>query len=1067
MSNAPNFMLQRLIESEAVGVRPRTGAAGHLTVACILDEFSAACFGPEADFAPLTMRDWRVELIAAKPDLLLVESAWRGHRNKWTNEVSRRGPELMGILEWCRERGVPTAFWNKEDPVHFRSFLTVAREFDAVFTTDLDSVPSYRAALNHDNVHFLPFAAQPVTHNPIEKFERIDGCAFAGAYYRKYPERTADLERLSEALAEAGPFHIYDRNFGKPDGDYTFPEDYQQFIVGGLTPDEIDIAYKGYTTNLNLNSVKQSQSMFARRVYELMASGTQVVSNFSRGLRTVFGELSITSDSPQEFSRSIARLKAEPNGPERLRVMALRKVMREHTYSERLAFIASAVGINLHNQMPDSPLIVAHCHGAREVELCLRSLHRQEHANWHAAIISDAGVTVDDPRVMVTTTLEDAMAWGRNLSPSHVGQFDPRSWYGPHYLHDILSTLRWAAVDAAGLREHYAWTESGLMRRQPETAWRRASSLDITRSLRRLSTWDEAAELVTLDAGPVDGLAIHPLGYVFRGADSDPAPEVCDLDWSVGSSLAELRDFSRSLQRPPSFTSPYDVDLEKLVAGVAQDPRVTIEHHADGHVSITSDLPADKHTYLYSSGQDVSGFTDPSHPVAHFEVGPGLDVTLAVVFLDEAGKRLGHVMVGNGKNVDLAVPEGCQQLRLGFRVRGPGSAILARVTGQAIPRPPHPVVVPSRKLVVTNIYPSYENLYRNGFVHSRVRAYRDHNVRAEVLCVDEKAIAPSFREFEGVDVTHAGPGTLEGTLAGGGVDHALVHFLSPAMWAALKDNSALQTVNVWVHGSEVQPWWRRAYNYSAEDELRQAKQESDLRLAFWREVLEHLPSNFHFIFVSQYFADEVFEDVGITLPTDRYSIIHNPIDEDVFSYIAKPPEQRKRVLSVRPYASRKYANDLSVAAVLELKDRPGFDDLEFAFHGDGPMWDETLAPLTKFDNVQLHRGFLTHAEIAALHKQYGLFLTPTRMDAQGVSRDEAMSSGLVPLTSSVAAIPEFVDDQVGILADGEDHLALAEGIWALAHDPDRFSKMSAAAAARTRRQCSTEVIIPQELALFD
>jgi glycosyltransferase involved in cell wall biosynthesis len=40
---------------------------------------------------------------------------------------------------------------------------------------------------------------------------------------------------------------------------------------------------------------------------------------------------------------------------------------------------------------------------------------------------------------------------------------------------------------------------------------------------------------------------------------------------------------------------------------------------------------------------------------------------------------------------------------------------------------------------------------------------------------------------------------------------------------------------------------------------------------------------------------------------------------------------------------------------------------------------------------------------------------PSRTDTQGVSRDEAMSSGLVPVTNAVAAIPEFVDDTVECL----------------------------------------------------
>jgi glycosyltransferase involved in cell wall biosynthesis len=50
------------------------------------------------------------------------------------------------------------------------------------------------------------------------------------------------------------------------------------------------------------------------------------------------------------------------------------------------------------------------------------------------------------------------------------------------------------------------------------------------------------------------------------------------------------------------------------------------------------------------------------------------------------------------------------------------------------------------------------------------------------------------------------------------------------------------------------------------------------------------------------------------------------------------------------------------------------------------------------------------------------------METQGVSRNEAMSSGLVPITNAVATIPEFVDDSCGILAPGGDAEAMAHGI---------------------------------------
>ncbi len=87
------------------------------------------------------------------------------------------------------------------------------------------------------------------------------------------------------------------------------------------------------------------------------------------------------------------------------------------------------------------------------------------------------------------------------------------------------------------------------------------------------------------------------------------------------------------------------------------------------------------------------------------------------------------------------------------------------------------------------------------------------------------------------------------------------------------------------------------------------------------------------------------------------------------------------------------------------------------------------------------------------------------MDAQGVSRDEAMASGLVPVTNAVTAIPEFVDDICGILAPGEDADAMAKGISLLYEQPGEFSAMSEAAAKRVRAQSDAQRVISAELAV--
>ena len=134
---------------------------------------------------------------------------------------------------------------------------------------------------------------------------------FAGACYRRYPERNRDLEELVAGVAPILKIDIFDRNFDSSDDNYRFPDSYRPLIRGTLSPDLVHHAYREYEYGLNLNSVKQSGTMFARRVLELMASGTLVIGNYSRGVRAMFGELATSGDIGEEADNRVRELVRE------------------------------------------------------------------------------------------------------------------------------------------------------------------------------------------------------------------------------------------------------------------------------------------------------------------------------------------------------------------------------------------------------------------------------------------------------------------------------------------------------------------------------------------------------------------------------------------------------------------------------------------------------------------------------------------------------------------------------------------------------------------------------------
>ena len=1057
-------------------------ASGKLRLAAVMDEFTYHSYAPECDLYQLTPENALNELTAFRPEMLFIESAWRGKDDLWGSKVGHKAQELIQVVDWCRQRNIPTVFWNKEDPIHFETFLSTAKLFDFVFTTDIDCIHRYKSALGHENVYLLPFACQPLASNPIEKFERKDAFCFAGAYYVKYPDRTRDLGNFMTALAEHRPVEIYDRNFGKNDPNYQFPPEYHPFIIGNLPFDQIDKAYKGYRYAINLNSIKQSQSMFARRVFELLASNTITVSNFSRGVRVIFGDLVFTSDNGSEIVRRIKALGDDAN-VRKFRLAGLRKVMSDHTYEDRLAYIVSKVtGKPSENLLPQV-VVTASAENDREFFAITSSYAAQSYSNRRLIIVVPDGFTpqaVPPKTRIVTSTIAASLILGEIARPGElIASFNPADYYGPNYLLDLVLATRYSVAKVIGKAARYEMFEGNQIRLlEPDTQYRAVSHLAACSSVvrsdfiahRQLGAWVAKAANAELRADEM--LSIDEFNYCKNAGMVDDA--------AVVIAVGDLQGLNKGIQATEMVAqaeriAPAHVEADNAPtltgAALAEylKPQANQSYAlavSDNLLEVKSSLADGKHEYLYAAidcrPADL-GFIDKAQ--IYFDVTPGLNLQFVLRFLDAKKQPIEtHVKTAN-RNHESTIPIGTEWIKFGLRIYGGGAASIVSLVFGERRIIPGKVIGRAEHLVLTNHYPSYDELYRNGFLHTRVAAYAERGVRLDVFRL--RMDAPlSYHEFQNIDAITGSQEALEKLLADGRYKTILVHFLDEPMWEVLKHYVDKIKVIVWLHGADIQPWERRSFNYTTDEERAAASRASDKRMAFWRGLLSNPPKNLKLVFVSSMFAETVMDDLGFRLPHDAYGIVHNPINTELFSYEEKPVEQRKRILSIRPYASRIYANDVAVETILALSRKPFFKELEFRLIGDGKLFDEVLAPVRNFANVQIERRFLTHQEIADLHKHYGLFLCPTRWDTQGVSKDEAMSSGLIPIINNVAAISEFVDSNCAILAAPESAVDMAAGITMLYENPEKFARMSNAAAQRVRKQSNIHDIITAELKLF-
>lgn len=467
-----------------------------LRVAVVLDDFSRLALAPEWDQVEVTPAEWRSQ-VAARVDLLFVESAWHGNSGSWRYQLTGSKapvPELVDLVEHCRSRGVPTIFWCKEDPVHFDDFLDTAALFDHVFTTDVQMVSRYRERLGHDRVGVMAFAAQERIHNPIRPTQghASRDIAFAGMYFaHKYPERRAQMDLLLGAADRVSSrmergLEIFSR-FDGGDPNYQFPSPLAERVVGSLSYLQILTAYRTFKVFLNVNSVVGSPSMCARRVFEISACGTPVVSTPSPALDALFAEDEVFRvNDPPEAEWTLRALVRSPLLRDRAVHLAQRRIWREHTYGARVDAVLEQVGLGEHVRKRCTVTALVSTNRAHQLEHVITQVAQQRDVRVQLAILmhcfdEEARVRslaqehgIED---LVVLHADDNVRLGACLNRlvdaaegDVVAKMDDDDLYGEHYLFDSLQALEYSGADVVGKQAHQMYLEHKqlLMVRFPE-----------------------------------------------------------------------------------------------------------------------------------------------------------------------------------------------------------------------------------------------------------------------------------------------------------------------------------------------------------------------------------------------------------------------------------------------------------------------------------------------------------------------------------------------------------------------------------------------------------------------
>lgn len=452
-----------------------------LKAIAIMDEISEECWRFEMESFPINRQTYQQQVATSSADFCFLESCWKGNRGTWQYAFTSPGLKhenaraLLDLIPRVKEK-MPLVFWNKEDPMHYDRYLPIAKFADIIFTTDALKVSEYQRDVPDAKVYAVPFAAQQQICNPSGRFKtEPETVCFAGSYYGVgHDERKRQMDALLPAIIDFNG-SIYDRMSNEKNDRYKFPEQYNPFIRDAVPFTEVVTLYKKFKVFLNVNTIVDSPTMMSRRVYELLACGTPVVSTPSKAIEEQFGGVVHVAQNAEEAHNIINKLLTDEHFWEKISHLGYREVMTKHTYTHRLRNIQQALGHEINDSTPLVSIITCTCR-PNMIDRIVDNMTRQSHPECELILVlqnfNDSQKTelitkleaqpcsLKRIEIVVNDNSEITLGERFNQAASlargeYIAKMDDDDFYFEHYLSDMLIPFTFGDYGLVGKKELY------------------------------------------------------------------------------------------------------------------------------------------------------------------------------------------------------------------------------------------------------------------------------------------------------------------------------------------------------------------------------------------------------------------------------------------------------------------------------------------------------------------------------------------------------------------------------------------------------------------------------------
>jgi hypothetical protein len=443
--------------------------------------------------------------------------------------------------------------------------------------------------------------------------------------------------------------------------------------------------------------------MFARRTFELLGSGTIIISNYSKAYSLLFGDIVISSDNISIIQTRINTILSDDLLMAKLALVGVRKTMYENTYAHRLARITNIIfGTSEYPALPNVVVIFS-VQSISEFDSIFNLLLNQSFEDWKAICLVNTEELLlklsSSPhtsrfKVVLKSKFNRETFVKLSWSARWFSLLNISDYYGPNYLIDLVLATGYSNASAFGKNQFFEVVNGECTLQNSGTAYRAMTFMDIRSSLFSVDLLSELnfPLLFSNDLMPYievkDGMSLDYLSYcrnVFNQniISIEKISRIVDdfnIDKGIDINLLYSKADSLKIEKPFWLgKSGWTPNKLAQIFGDRFTRDITGSLDQFGW-HIVSELPDGDVCNLFSEHvvaiEDLGGkFGTPFY----LESGVGLQMQFLIRFEGVSGDFIDEAIFELNTQCQLITPVSASHIRFGFRITSSGSSRISRL----------------------------------------------------------------------------------------------------------------------------------------------------------------------------------------------------------------------------------------------------------------------------------------------------------------------------------------------------------------------------------------------------